>query len=280
MRSSSPFTLLLLTLVAMLGVCRPIAAEEIPLASHGNTYSVPVRLNDVIILNFVLDTGAADVAVPADVVSTLLRTGTVADGDFVGRATYVLADGSRLPSLRFILREVRVGNQSVRNVVASVSPAKGELLLGQSYLSRLPPWTIDYSRHALVINGAAPSQTGVVSPPSVVAPPSGSVPQLFGAGVFGAFGHDEATGKYGYSWNQGTQQLADEAALKGCASEQCKIVFRTGPKECGAIAMNADGKVWGGAKRPTRQDAETAALANCRIRSPTACQPRASECNQ
>ena len=148
----------------MLGACRPASAEEIPLGSHGSTYSVAVRLNDAITLNFLLDTGASDVALPGDVVSTRLRTGTLTERDFVGSATYLLADGSKLPSLRFILREVRVGNQSARNVVANVSPVRGEPLLGQGFLSRLPPWTIDYRRHALVIIGATPSPTVAISP--------------------------------------------------------------------------------------------------------------------
>src|SRR5438132_5994449 len=97
----SRITHLLLVLLAMLAVIPPLAAEEIQLVSHGGTFSVAVRLNDSISLNFVLDTGATDVAIPADVVSTLLRTGTLTERDFVGRVTYVMADGSKLPSLRF-----------------------------------------------------------------------------------------------------------------------------------------------------------------------------------
>jgi len=76
------------------------------------------------------------------------------------------------------------------------------------------------------------------------------------------------------------RSVADEAALKGCASEQCKIVFRTGPKECGAIAMNDDGKIWGGAKRPTRDAAELAAMNNCQKRTGGQCKVRANECNK
>jgi clan AA aspartic protease (TIGR02281 family) len=131
----------------------PAAAEDIPLVREGGTYEVPVRLNDQFALNFTLDTGAADVAIPADVVSTLLRTGTVTERDFIGRTDYITADGSKLPSLRFTLRQVQVGSAVVRNVVASVTPVKGLPLLGQSFLSRLPPWQIDYPRHALVISG-------------------------------------------------------------------------------------------------------------------------------
>ena len=117
---------------------RPATAEEIQLTKRGGTYSVPARINDALTLDFVLDTGAADVSIPADVLMTLVRTGTVATGDFVGKATYVLADGSKLPSLRFLVRKLKVGQHVLDNVAASVAPVAGSPLLGQSFLSRLP----------------------------------------------------------------------------------------------------------------------------------------------
>jgi hypothetical protein len=46
---------------------------------------VPVLINDAITLDFVVDSGAADVSIPADVVSTLIRTKTIGPSDF--RAT-------------------------------------------------------------------------------------------------------------------------------------------------------------------------------------------------
>jgi len=138
---------------------RTATAGEITLVSRGGTYEVPTRLNDAFTLNFILDTGASDVVIPADVVSTLLRTGTLTERDFIGRTTHVLADGSKLPSLNFRLREVQVGSTVIRNVVASASPAQGQPLLGQSFLSRLPSWSIDYSRHVLVISGIGDAST-------------------------------------------------------------------------------------------------------------------------
>ena len=49
---------------------------------EGGTFVVPVRINDQITLKFVIDSGAADVSVPADVVMTLLRTGTITECGF------------------------------------------------------------------------------------------------------------------------------------------------------------------------------------------------------
>ncbi len=99
---------------------------------------------------------------------------------------------------------------------------------------------------------------------------------------FGAFAYDEATGKYGASWNQATEKEADAAALKGCASDKCKVVFRTAAGQCGAIATTDNGKAWGGAKRPKREEAEKAALANCqkRVKAGAQCNVKAADCNK
>jgi len=48
--------------------------ETIPLKVEGGTLLVPVLINDRITLDFTVDSGAADVSIPADVVSTLNRT--------------------------------------------------------------------------------------------------------------------------------------------------------------------------------------------------------------
>jgi hypothetical protein len=97
---------------------------------------------------------------------------------------------------------------------------------------------------------------------------------------FGAFAYDAGTGKYGFSWNELDQRAADAAALKGCAVDSCKVVFRTTAKQCGAIAITENGKIWGGADRDTRDAAKLAALENCQKRTKEQCIIRANECNR
>jgi gag-polyprotein putative aspartyl protease len=141
----------LLLLVLITPVSSAIA-ETIELVHQGGDYLVPVQINRAILLPFVLDTGATNVVIPADVFLTLRRTGTVKNSGYVGTGTAILADGSEHPREQYLLRELRVGDHVVRNVVASVSPVKGEPLLGQSFLSKLPSWTIDNERHALIFH--------------------------------------------------------------------------------------------------------------------------------
>ena len=53
-----------------------VSATSVPMQPEGGIYVVPVLINDAITLDFVVDSGAADVSIPADVVLTLMRTKT------------------------------------------------------------------------------------------------------------------------------------------------------------------------------------------------------------
>jgi len=129
-----------------------IGESAVPMVSDGGTFKVPVTINDQLTLKFVVDSGAADVSIPADVVMTLLRTETITDADFLDKQTYQLADGSTAPSQRFVIRALKIGDKTLENVVGSIAPAAGSLLLGQSFLGRFKSWSIDNQRRALVLN--------------------------------------------------------------------------------------------------------------------------------
>jgi len=130
-------------------------AEVVQLQLEGGTYVVPVLLNHKIIRSFTIDSGSADVSIPEEVFTLLIRSGTVAQQDLLDTRRYRLADGSEQTSQRFLIRSLRVGSVELRDVVASVVPEGGELLLGQSFLSRLSSWSIDNDRHTLALNGLA-----------------------------------------------------------------------------------------------------------------------------
>jgi hypothetical protein len=125
--------------------------ETIAMEKSGGVYIVSIRLNDIITLNAIVDSGASDLSMPADVVSTLIRTKTIMDEDFLGQQTYMLADGSKVPSPQLRIRSLRVGNKTIENVVASIVSAKGEILLGQSFLTKFKSWSVDNEQHTLVL---------------------------------------------------------------------------------------------------------------------------------
>jgi predicted aspartyl protease len=98
--------------------------------------TVPVLINERVLLDFIVDSGASDVGIPADVVGTLIRTGTLQRSDFLGTETYVLADGSTAPSEVFRIRSLKVGALVIENVTGSIADGDAPLLLGQSFLGR------------------------------------------------------------------------------------------------------------------------------------------------
>jgi len=142
-----------------------IGDTTVQLVSDGGTFKVPVTINGQLTLNFTVDSGASDVSIPADVFMTLVRTGTITDGDYLDKQTYVLADGSTTPSQRFVIRSLRVGDKTLDNVVGSIAPVKGSLLLGQSFLGRFDSWLIDNHLQALVLRSSS-SAADTAAPPA------------------------------------------------------------------------------------------------------------------
>jgi clan AA aspartic protease (TIGR02281 family) len=123
---------------------------------EGGTFIVPVTINSQITLKFTIDSGAADVAVPADVVLMLIRTGSIVKEDFLGEQQYQLADGSTVPSPVFTIRSLKVGDKVLENVRASVASINGSLLLGQSFLNRFSSWAVDNKNRLLFLHEKSP----------------------------------------------------------------------------------------------------------------------------
>jgi clan AA aspartic protease (TIGR02281 family) len=151
-------------LLAMLLAGSAAYSESIPLVHEHGTLQVPVVINGKISLNFTIDSGATDVSIPANVFYSLIGAGTVSPQDFLDKRIYKLADGSTEYAQRFRIRSLRVGNLELRDVIASVVPSAGSLLLGQSFLSRLKSWSIDNEKQALLITESATSISPLIVP--------------------------------------------------------------------------------------------------------------------
>ena len=125
----------------------------IPMTISGSTFTVPVILNDALKIDMLFDSGAADVSISSDVFLTLVRTGTIEDGDILGEQTYTLADGSTVEETQINLRSIELGGQVLTNVRASVSSnLDAPLLLGQSVMSRFGTITLDYNNEEVILS--------------------------------------------------------------------------------------------------------------------------------
>ncbi len=96
---------------------------------------------------------------------------------------------------------------------------------------------------------------------------------------YGAVAYDTGTRKAGSAWNEDTQQKADDAALRMCGSDQCKVLFAVAPGMCAAFATPESGPAWSGATKTSIIDAEISAMKDCQARIKVRCLLRQSRCN-
>jgi clan AA aspartic protease (TIGR02281 family) len=151
-------------LLAMLLICGAAYPESIPLVREHGTLQVPVIINGKTSLDFTIDSGATDVSIPANVFFSLSRDGMVSPRDYLDKRAYQLADGSTEYAQRIRIRSMRVGRVELRDVIASVVPSAGSLLLGQSFLSRLKSWSIDNEQQVLFITPSTTSRSALIAP--------------------------------------------------------------------------------------------------------------------
>jgi hypothetical protein len=129
----------------------PATTLSVALKPVGGTLAVPVLLDGTVTAYFVVDSGAAFVSIPENIIQALRTAGKLGDADFVGEAAAKLADGSVIKSKVFLLRQLVVGNRVLENIRAIAAPAKGVPLLGQSFLQRFNTWSIDNDRKILIL---------------------------------------------------------------------------------------------------------------------------------
>lgn len=147
------FTLVLFLLFLLFPVS--ILAEDISLSYRGGVYHTPVTLNRSVRLEFVVDSGAASVLIPNDVFKTLLRTRTISESDFLGSSKVETATGEVIDVVNINIRELTIGSQTIYNVEASIGGGNASLLLGQSALRKLEPWSLNTSKGILTIRSSS-----------------------------------------------------------------------------------------------------------------------------
>jgi clan AA aspartic protease (TIGR02281 family) len=106
-------------------------------------------LNGVVEVDMMLDSGAADVNVNEEVFRRLEATGAVRNGE----RHYRTASGATVKKDLFTIKSLKIGDIVIRDIQAAVGP--GPLLLGQSFLKRLGPWSIDNTAGVLILETKA-----------------------------------------------------------------------------------------------------------------------------
>lgn len=118
----------------------------------GGTVDIPIKLNNVLNIKFIVDTGASESSIPLYIVNTLIKTETILIEDKLEDKTYLLANGSTSTSRRVRLRKVKIGDFILEDVAFSVSDdVRSPLLIGQNILTQFKSVKFDYVNSRLII---------------------------------------------------------------------------------------------------------------------------------
>ena len=117
----------------------------------GGTYEVPCTINGLP-LKFIFDTCASDVTLSSVEANFMPKYDYLSEKDFKGSRRYLTADGTIANGAIVRIKEVKVGDVTLKNIEASVvNSQKAPLLLGQSILDKFGTITIDNEKSIMTI---------------------------------------------------------------------------------------------------------------------------------
>lgn len=130
-----------------------LQAQTIKAKNENGVLFIPIKINNVLKIDALLDSGANENSIPPCVANTLIKTGTLLQTDLLPNKTYTLADGSTVECRRFKIKSLKIGNKTIYDVECSVSNNdNAPLLLGSSALKKLKVIKIDYLNNTVVLS--------------------------------------------------------------------------------------------------------------------------------
>ena len=123
-----------------------VGRTTVKMEKRNGVYQIPVTINGSE-MYFIFDTGAGMISISTVEVTFFYKQGKLTDDDIVGKADFLDANGNISQDVIIRLKEVTIGNRTIRDVEASVvANSKAPLLFGQSALEKFGKISIDYSR--------------------------------------------------------------------------------------------------------------------------------------
>ena len=123
-----------------------VKKEIIPLKVKNNVMRLNVGLGDQV-LTMLLDTGASSTLISSSLALSLIRDD---QARFVGDTKFTMASGEVVRAKEIVIKEVKIGNQIVRDVKAAAIPGEIDLLLGVDVLNAIGPYLIDSQNSQLI----------------------------------------------------------------------------------------------------------------------------------
>lgn len=125
------------------------SGNRVNMIKKNGVYYIPTLVNGIP-MQFILDTGASVVSISLTEALFLFKNGKLAKSDILGKQYFSDAKGEISVGTKIILREIKIGNKTIKNIEASiVNNTNAPLLIGQSALEKLGKITFDTNNKTL-----------------------------------------------------------------------------------------------------------------------------------
>ena len=129
--------LFLITFFLIISISFCFSQTRIKMEENHGVYTLPCTVNGIE-LRFIFDTGASDVCLSLSEAIFMLKNGYMSEEDLLGASQATLGDGNIIENTQAIIRELKIGDITLRNVKATiVHKSNAPLLLGQSAIRQL-----------------------------------------------------------------------------------------------------------------------------------------------
>lgn len=100
---------------------------------------------------WMLDSGATDLLISDSLALKMMEKQIFSEKDFLGTATYTIANGKTVDSKVYRVNNVQIGKYTLNNIMLSVAEGVDVFLLGKSFLNKFRRWTVDNQEELLIL---------------------------------------------------------------------------------------------------------------------------------
>lgn len=127
-----------------------VAISKVELIDYlGQGYKVKITI-DGITKYYLFDTGASDLIIDREMERELLINGSIKKSDYLDIQEYTMANNEVVKGQMVRLKNVKIGDFTVNNVVGAVIE-NGSLLCGKGFLDKFKKWELDKEKKLLIL---------------------------------------------------------------------------------------------------------------------------------
>ncbi len=102
---------------------------------------------------FMLDTGASNIVINQKIFTDLMSNGIINKGNYVGESFAEIADGSIISCRNWVIPEITIGAETIKNVTVSVTDSQNSMpLFGMDGLNKLNVTKLNLKNNEIILN--------------------------------------------------------------------------------------------------------------------------------